>query len=90
MLMQKSAEFGINLNAKDNISGRTAFHLACAFGKTEIARMIVQKSTELNIELNNKNRYGWTAFQLASNHGRVDIVDMMIENAKYYQLALIL
>ena len=54
-LIQKSAEFNIDLNAKDKYGtdrmfDRTAFHLACENGHSKIvAEMLIQKSAELNI-----------------------------------------
>ena len=41
--------------------------------------MLVQKSTELNIDLNVKDEEGMTAFHLACNEGNVDIIEMLID-----------
>ena len=61
MLIQKSAKFNIDLNAKD-IQGKTGFHWVCIKNETEIAEMLIQKSAELKIDLNAKDQYGITAF----------------------------
>ena len=50
MLKQKSAEFNIELNAKDKY-GTTAFHLACENGHSKVSEMLIQKSAEVNITL---------------------------------------
>ena len=47
MIMNKSAEFNIYLNAKDRY-GQTAFYKACKEGQSKIAEMIIKKSGELN------------------------------------------
>ena len=52
VILQKSiTEINIDLNAKD-WQLNTAFILACENGQSEIAEMLVQKSAELNIDLN--------------------------------------
>ena len=52
MLIEKSAELNIDLNAKGS-GGRTAFHWTC-WGHTNLAEMFMQKSAEFNIDLNTK------------------------------------
>ena len=37
MLIQKSAELNIDLNAKDRMFDRTAFHLACENGHSKLS-----------------------------------------------------
>ena len=65
LFLQKSNEFKIDLNAKDDYCERTAFHEACANGHLELAEMLVDKSVEFSIDLNKKDEYGRTAFHLA-------------------------
>ena len=48
MLLQKSVELNIELNAKDQY-GMIGFHWACMYGNSKIAMMLMQKSGELNI-----------------------------------------
>ena len=78
MLIQKAAEFNIELNGK-NLNGLTAFHLACENGYSETAELLMQKSTELNIELNAKDKDGRTAFHLACKNGRFRIAELVIQ-----------
>ena len=56
--MQKSAEFNIDLNAKDE-NGKTGFQRACE-NFTKLAEILIQKSTELDIDLNAKDNSGKT------------------------------
>ena len=61
MLLKKSTEFKIELNAKDKY-GMTAFLWACSNGQLKIAEMLLQKSPEFKIEMNAKYIKGRTAF----------------------------
>ena len=79
MILQKSKEFNIDLNAKTT-NGMTALHYAVRNGDTKLVEMIIQKSTECNIDLNAKNKYNQTAFGLACNHGYSKIVNMLNKN----------
>ena len=45
--------------------GNMAFQLACKKGHSKIAKVLIQKSAELNIDLNAKNWNAWTAFHNA-------------------------
>ena len=60
--MKNSAEFNIELNAKNN-SGNTAFHLACLQGNVKIVDMLMKNSAEFNIELNAKDDDSCTAHE---------------------------
>ena len=51
MLVQKSAAFNIQINAKNDF-GWTAFHAVCSNGHSEIAKLLIQVSFEFNINLN--------------------------------------
>ena len=50
MLLQKSTEFSIDLNIKDE-AGCTAFHHVCSNGLVEIAEVLLQNSAQYNIDL---------------------------------------
>ena len=63
-MLQKSVELKFDLNAKDDM-GVTAFHMACVYDNTKIAKMLVQKSVEFKIDLNARCKHGLTAFQYA-------------------------
>ena len=90
VLIQKSAEFKIDLNAKNQLfsAGRTAFHFACMGGHSDIAEMLMQKSAEFNIDLDAKDKDGMTAFHLACSRGQKNIVEMIIDNAESFKVDL--
>merc|ERR1712051_203 len=50
-------------------NGNTAFELACKNGHSKMAKVLIQKSAELNIDLNAKDWFGMTAFHNASSYG---------------------
>ena len=52
--------------------GDTVFHLACREGYARIAEMIMEKSGEVNIDLNAKNIFGMTAFHSACENDMPD------------------
>ena len=66
------------MNAKNDSHGYTAFHLDCKNGHIEIAELLIQKSTELNIKLNAKDKCEWTSFHLTYKNGRLGIIDLLI------------
>ena len=47
-----------------------------------MAKILVKHSAETNV----KNKRGQTAFHLACMKGKTEIVEMLIDNAKYYQI----
>ena len=64
-LLLKSDECNGKLHFKDRVS-RTAFQLVCDKGHSNIADMLIEKSTEFNIDLNAKDDLGGsTAYHLA-------------------------
>ena len=77
MILQKSKEFNIDLNAKTT-NGMTALHYAVKNGDTKLVEMIIQKSTECNIDLNAKNKNNQTALDLACKDSK--IVHMLNKN----------
>ena len=51
-------------------------------GDLEVAEMLMQKSMELNIELNGRdNNKGWTAFHWACFNGSSKIVEMLLQKS---------
>ena len=60
-MLMKIPEFiyNIGLNEK-TLTGDTAFHMACENGHSKILDLIIQKSAELNIDLNTKTSSGST------------------------------
>ena len=60
----------------------TAFHLACYKGHSKIVALLIQKSTELNINLDARDNDGYTPFHLAVEDNHVDICKMIMSNLK--------
>ena len=50
--------------------------------------MLMQKSTELNIELNTKDYNGWTAFHWACRNGHSKIAEMLIQKSTELNIEL--
>ena len=88
MLIKKSTEFNIDLNAKD-VFGETAFHHACRNGHSLIVETLIQNSTEFNIDLNAITKQdGYTPFHIACLWGGKKIIKIMMDNAKVFKLNL--
>ena len=62
MLTQKSAEFNIDLNAKDK-GGITAFHFACSRGWKIIVEMIIDNTESFKADLTKKDSLVRTGLQ---------------------------
>ena len=62
-----------------NEDGNMAFQLACKKGHSKVAKVLIQKSAELNIDLNAKDQYGMTAFHYACMGGHSDIAEYLIQ-----------
>ena len=74
--MKNSAEFNIDLNAKDN-DGWTAFHWACFNGHTSIIKIMISKSESLKLNLTARANNGKTVFQLAQDYGKSKVVNLI-------------
>merc|ERR1712062_551482 len=72
-----------DLNAKSN-GGSTAWHLACEYGQTEIAQLIIQNSENFGIDLNAKDDFGRTALHEACFNGETETVQMILKNCKEF------
>merc|ERR1712049_78226 len=68
LIIKSSIEFGIDLNAKDNIAGSTALHLACISGRTETVQMILKNWKEFGIDIKAQNNQGKTALDRIRYH----------------------
>ena len=86
LLIQKSTEFNIKLNTKDDF-GRTAFHWACIKGHLKIAKLLMRKSSEANIDLNAKDKYRQTAFHWACSKGQSKVRFSRFFNPKSWKLS---
>ena len=61
----------------------TVFHWACLEGYSKIAKLLIEESTVLNIDLYVKdNVFCWTGFHYACYFGRKNIVEMILNNSK--------
>ncbi|MBP7556371.1 MAG: ankyrin repeat domain-containing protein [Chitinophagaceae bacterium] len=66
---------GAGLNAKDPIGGSSPLISACLFGKTEIARMLIDAGADLNLQ----NNEGSTALHTAAFFCYPEIVKMLLQ-----------
>lgn len=66
---------GADLNEKDPFGGSTPLISAATFGKTEIAKALIDAGADLSI----KNNDGSTALHAAAVFCRVEIVQMLID-----------
>ena len=62
-IIELSKEFGIDLNAKNNI-GRTPFHEACLRGKTETVQIVIKNWKEFGIDKKALDNEGKTPLDL--------------------------
>ena len=82
MFVKSSLKLEIDFNAMDN-KGMTAFHFACESGHSEVARMLVENSAKLKINLNVKDDEDRkTAFHLVCEKGNSKTAQMLIQNPK--------
>ena len=70
----------INLNVID-ILGKTAFHLACGEGHSNVVKIFMEISATLSIDLNAKDIIGQTTFHSACASGRFNVAKTFIENS---------
>jgi len=68
--------------------GRTAWHLACKYGKTETAQVIIKNSKNFDIDLNAKDEHGDTALHKAIYNGETETVQLIIKNSKEFGIDL--
>ncbi|MBN8862604.1 MAG: ankyrin repeat domain-containing protein [Sphingobacteriales bacterium] len=66
---------GTGLNTKDPIGGSSPLISACLFGKTEIARMLIDGGADLNLQ----NNEGSTALHTAAFFCHPEIVKMLLQ-----------
>lgn len=74
-IVKQHIDAGTDINIKDQMSGSTPLITASTFGKTDIAKVLIDANAELDI----KNNEGSTALHAAAFFGRVEIVQMLIE-----------
>ena len=86
--LEKHAELKVELSSNSDEYEWTIFHVACPFGESKMANLIMKNAINLKIDLNARDKYGNTAFHYACIHGRKKTVKLMIENAESLNLDL--
>ncbi|RKD94606.1 ankyrin repeat domain-containing protein [Marinifilum flexuosum] len=74
-MVEQHIAAGTNLNSKEPIGGSTPLITACLFGKTEVAKALINADADLSI----KNNDGSTALHVAAFFCRTEIVKALIE-----------
>lgn len=74
-LVEQHIAAGTNLNSKEPIGGSTPLITACLFGKTEVAKALINAGADLSI----KNNDGSTALHVAAFFCRTEVVKALIE-----------
>ena len=72
--VKQHIEAGTDINKKDQMSGSTPLITAATFGKTAIAKALIDANAKLDI----KNNEGSTALHAAAFFCRIEIVKMLI------------
>ena len=73
--VRQHIEAGTDINKKDAMSGATPLISAASFGKTDIAKALIDAGADLTP----KNNDGSTALHVAAFFCRVEIVQMLID-----------
>jgi len=74
-IVKQHIEAGTDINMKDKMSGSTPLITAATFGKTAIAKALIDANADLDI----KNNEGSTALHAAAFFCRIEIVQMLID-----------
>ena len=69
-----------NKNPK-NRGGETPFIVACIKGHMNIVIILINKSNELGIDLDIKDKYGQTGFHQACREGHSEVAEIIMKNA---------
>ena len=57
------------------VENYTLLHQAAMYGRTEIARLLIDAKADLNVQ----NEWGYTPLHYAAEYGRLEIVQMLID-----------
>ena len=69
--------------------GMTSFHWLCLEGFSKIAKLFLDNTVDMDIDLNLKdNTFLWTGFHFACYYGKTSIVDMILTNSKSLNIDL--
>lgn len=74
--IQQHIQAGTDLDAREPALGSSALISAAVFGKTDIARALIEAGADVNLQ----NNEGSTALHSAAFLGRLEIVEMLLEN----------
>lgn len=74
-IVKQHIEAGTDINMKDPMGGSTPLITAATFGKTAIAKALIDANADLDI----KNNEGSTALHAAAFFCRIEIVQMLID-----------
>jgi len=74
-IVKQHIEAGTDINEKDAMTGATPLILAVTFGKTAIAKALIEAKADLTI----KNNDGATALHAAAFFCRLEILQMLID-----------
>lgn len=74
-IVKQHIEAGTNINMKDQMSGATPLISAATFGRTAIAKALIDAKSDLSI----KNNDGATALHVAAFFCQVEIVQLLID-----------
>ncbi|MGK0390020.1 MAG: ankyrin repeat protein [Maribacter sp.] len=74
-IVQQHIDAGTDINMKEQMSGSTPLISAVSFGKTAIAKALIDAKADLTI----KNNDGATALHVAAFFCRIEIVQMLID-----------
>ena len=79
----------IDFNTTSGSNKETPLHVACANGRTEIVKLIIQASKEHGIDLNAKDElFGQTPFLVACYHGKTEIMKLFLDSSEEYDIDL--
>ncbi len=74
-VVKQHIDAGTDINTKDQFSGSTPLNSAAAFGKTKIAKALIDAGADHSV----KNNDGSTPLHTAAFFGRIEIVQMLID-----------
>lgn len=74
-IVEQHIKAGTDINKKEQMSGSTPLISAATFGKTAIAKALIDADADLSL----KNNEGATALHTAAFFGRVEIVQLLID-----------
>merc|ERR1712004_651708 len=86
-LMEFILRTSFDMNTINNY-GMTAWHLACSYGQTETAQLLIKSSTEFGIDLNAKDYIGRTAWHCACINGQTETAQLIIQSSKEFGIDL--